>query len=304
MAGIDFNQLRAFLAVAEELSFSRAADSLHMTQPPVSRLVQNLEKELRVELFIRTTRKVSLTPAGVAFRDYARTATRAMETVKVEIDLLSQGRIGHVTIGFYSAGSHGIISRLAQVARERIPEISLDFENSSTVNATVSKVLDGTFDAAIVRTDANVPTLHSLPMLKEEPVVLFEANHPFCQRETLSFTDLKDERFVTLHPSLGSTTRQLLFEWCFAAGYTPVIAQNAPNSSVIGALVAAGSGVNLTYDSVARNLNNPSLAWRPLDVGEFSSYLQFIWRPDPHNKTITAIIEVAREVSSEEIPDA
>lgn len=301
---MDINQLKAFIAVAQELSFSRAAKNLHMTQPPVSRMIKTLERNLSVELFRRNTRNVELTIAGEAFLNYAINAIDTIEKGETLLKQIKSGKSGQITLGFYSSASHPVITKIAQLAKQEMPEIVIRYETTSHPTSTLSRIIEGSIDAALVRSRTVPPTINSLRIISEKPVVLMEANHRLARFERIPIDELRDERMVALPASTEATTRHLLFEWCFAAGFAPNIVQEAPDSLLISALVSAGVGLNVTYDSVCNYLHNPQLTYRELEVENFESTLQFAWPNSPRNPAIAKLVEIAHTIANEAKDDA
>jgi len=182
---LDLRKLRYFLAVAEELSFIRAAQRLHIAQPVLTRQIKVLERELGVELFVRSTRGTALTPAGVGFADDARAILRSATAVQRRARQVARGG-SQLTIGFMP----GILpTATVRALRERFPDLHVDVVRTSW-DDQVEMVLDGRIDASYVRFPINRRGLTVIPLYTEPRVVVLPAAHPLAAREAVSIADL------------------------------------------------------------------------------------------------------------------
>lgn len=148
---MDLFHIHAFLAVAEELHFTRAAERLHMGQPPLSRAIKQLERELGCQLFDRNTRSVSLTPQGHAFFQPAKDVVEAFYDARAAVTDIGQGAIGRVRIGFSGASTYLMIGQLARAVNAEYPGIELVLNSSTYADQGLEKVLNGSLDLGIVR---------------------------------------------------------------------------------------------------------------------------------------------------------
>ncbi|GAA4283488.1 LysR substrate-binding domain-containing protein [Brevibacterium daeguense] len=300
---MEIHQIRAFLAVAEELHFGRAAEKLGMAQPPLSRTIRQLERELGTDLFHRTTRSVTLSPAGKALIAPARAVLDSAETARESIKLATLGEIGHVRFGFAGASSNKLVARLAYTARQRKPGITLDLESTTFATEALSRVIDGTLDLALVRWQAKPPRITGRPVMIERPVVAMYSDHPFVGRPSLEISDIADEELVLLPGASGSAMRELIFHWFFRAGHTPKVVQEAPDSWMVGALVSAGMGISITYDSVIASFNDPNLVTVPLKVDHDPIKVYLAHREDDDNPALHEVLAAA-EIALPTVSDA
>lgn len=293
---MEIHQIRAFLAVAEELHFGRAAERLHMAQPPLSRTIRQLERELGSALFVRTTRTVRLTPAGEALLDPARAVLDSCQDATEAIKRANLGDIGRVRVGFAGPSSHKLISQLAQQIRTTKPGIELVLQSATYANEALARVMDGSLDLALVRWVTPPPRISGRIVAREHPVVLLYRGHPFENRESVSMSELKDEKFISLPADPGANIRDMTFHWAFQAGFAPEVVQVAPDSWVISALVAAGVGISISYDSVARNFNDPNLVYIPLDVVHDPINVHLAWREDDEAPALLEVLAASKKV--------
>lgn len=289
---MEIHQIRAFLAVAEELHFGRAAQRLHMAQPPLSRTIRQLEREVGTSLFARTTRSVKLTAAGHALVQPAIEVLDSCEAASAAIRRVVQGEIGQVKLGFAGASSYRLVSTLARDLRANTPGIDLQLQSSTFTTDTLNGVVDGSLDLALTRWSAPPPRIRGRVVMQENPVALLPKEHRLAGRSAVTMNDLRDEKFVAL-PSDGSTMYDLTLHWAFEAGFTPDIVQHAPDPWVIGALVSAGVGISIIYDSVAESLGDPSLVAVPLDIVHEPMNIHLAWREDDANPALAEVLSAA-----------
>lgn len=160
------SRLTCFIAVAEELHFGRAAERLHMTQPPLSRQIQQLESELGVQLIDRTSRSVTLTAAGVAFLPDARRIVRLAESAALTVKRVPAGDLGTVVIGFTAASAHAVLPRLLSDVRAALPDVELvlrEMVSSIQIDALAS----GELDLGLVRPTVTRPGILTRPIHRE-----------------------------------------------------------------------------------------------------------------------------------------
>jgi DNA-binding transcriptional LysR family regulator len=290
---VDLRDLEAFVAVAEELHFGRAAARLHVAQPPLSNRIRRLETELRLQLFERSTRTVALTDAGVRLLDPARrTLVQAAMTREIAASIVS-GEEGRVRTGFAGASSQRLLPLLATAVRRTHPRIELVLQSQTYVYTALEELLSGALDLAFVRLPIAHPELSSRAVELEELVCALPADHPFADRERIRLGDLARDDFVSLPHDQGSMLQSTMVSLCHSAGFRPRIVQVAPDSSTVLALVAAGAGVTITLSSVCP-VQSVGLVYRPLE-GIRPSHLvsALAWRTDNPSTALARVVEVS-----------
>ena len=292
---MDLRQISAFVAVAEELHFGRAADRLHMAQPPLSQLIRRLEKELNTPLFERTTRQVRLTPAGEAFLGPARRVLDAVDEAGQAARLAAGGEVGRVRIGFAGASSHETLPLLTEAVRKRYPDIELLMEGQTYANVALARVADGSLDLGFVRLPANMAGVATRPIAAETLVCALPATHPLAQHERVDVRDLASEPFVTFPANAGSSLHDALIDACGRAGFFPRIEQMAPDTYTILALVAAGVGVTLTLSS-CQHVQQHGLVYRALAGDPVRLHQALAWREDNPSPALRSVLAIADEV--------
>jgi len=291
---MDLRDLEAFVAVAEELHFGRAATRLHMAQPPLSNRIRRLEHELRLQLFERSTRTVTLTDAGRRLLDPARrTLNQAAVTAEVAASILS-GEEGRVRTGFAGASSQRLLPMLATAVRRTYPRIGLVLKSQTYVYTALEELLSGELDLAFVRLPIAHLELSHRAVEVEELVCALPADHRLADRQRLRLSELAQEDFVSLAPDQGSMLQATMVSLCHAAGFRPHITLLAPDSSTVLALVAAGAGVTITLSSVCP-VQSVGIVYRPLESIRPSHLVSALaWRTDNPSPALARVVEVSQ----------
>ncbi|CAG7590681.1 LysR family transcriptional regulator [Rhodococcus opacus] len=292
---MEISQITAFLAVAEELHFGRAAQRLHSAQPPLSRTIRRLEKQLGATLFERNTRNVRLTSAGEALLGPAREILDACRLAEIAVAAAGRGQVGRVRIGFAGVSSHLLIGRWAKLVRHTHPGIEFVLDSSAFASEALNKLLDGTLDIGLVRWIFTPPGIASRVILNEDFVVALPTDHPLAGRDGVRIEELATEPWVTLPADPGSALRDSLQRAAHDAGFTPRIVQSAPDSMALMALVSAEVGCALTVSSVAENVNNPDVVFLPLLGGPSTLQLRIAWRADDDNAALREVLRLSEE---------
>ncbi|WP_185994579.1 LysR substrate-binding domain-containing protein [Nocardioides campestrisoli] len=292
---MEFHHLRAFLAVAEELHFGRAAERMHMAQPPLSRMIKQLEKDLGAQLFDRTTRSVRLTTAGEALLEPAVQVLEAAKVARSAVRAAGLGETGRVRVGFAGPSSHMLISHLARLVRERHPGIELSMQSVTYAYEGLRAVMDGEMDLAFVRFAVQPAGIVSRAVAKEHYVLAVPAWHPLAQRDEVSLADCRDEPFVALPADPGSSVRDAFVHSCHEAGFAPDIVQVAPDSWTAVALVAAGVGLTFTVDTAVSNMLAEGIVSVPLVEGREPVYGRLAWRAADDNPALQAVLRASQE---------
>lgn len=240
---IELRHLRYFIAVAEELNFTRAAQRLHMAQPPLSIQIRALEEELKVQLFERDKRRVALTQAGRHFLERARGILRQVEDAKGEARSAASGEIGAISLG-YTASS--MLSSLPSILRDfqlAHPRVHMDLHEMTSVDQ-LDAVNARTLDLAILRhPGVEIPAGIAIEEWLRSPLVAaIPAGHPLAAAP-LHIGDLRDHPLVMYPRQAGIGLYWKVQDLCAKAGFRPRMVQEAREASTIIGLVAAGVGI-------------------------------------------------------------
>lgn len=287
--------MEAFLAVADELHFGRAAERLHIAQPPLSRTIRQLERDLGATLFDRTTRSVRLTTAGEALLQPAQDVLEASRVARRAVLSAGRGETGRVRIGFAGPSSYRLIGQLGRLVRERHPGIELSLQSTTYGPGALRAVVDGTLDLAIIRWDGPPPDIESRIITVEHYVLVVPQEHRLAGRKVVSMKDCRDEPFITLPADPGSWVRDAFIRAAHDAGYPPAIVQTAPDSWTVMALVAAGVGITFSVDAAVDNVIQDGISVVPLVEGRRPIYSRIAWRRGDRNPALREVLRASEQ---------
>ncbi|MBS1209072.1 MAG: LysR family transcriptional regulator [Proteobacteria bacterium] len=242
---MELRHLRYFLAVAEELHFTRAAARLHIGQPPLSQQIQALEAELGVPLFVRTKRSVQLTEAGQHLLMRAREILGASAGVADELQRIARGETGELRIGFTSSGVLiGEMRQVLKIYREAYPGVTLRLREMYT-HAQFSALQRGDLDIGFVRfNDPSPPSGLALRLLRRDRLCLVvPEEHRLAGLAEVSIAECREEAFISYPAGSGASLLDYLNHLCASAGFVPKISQEAREALTQIGLVAVGMGV-------------------------------------------------------------
>jgi len=294
----DLAQLRCFTALAAELNFRRAAERLHMTQPPLSRQIQLLEHQLGVALFNRSTRTVVLTAAGRAFFVEAQAlleqAHRAAQTAR----LIALGESGTVSIGFVASAVYDFLPRVAAQARRDRPGVQIALQEMTTFEQ-LQALHTRRIDLAIVRAPLNQPGLVSECLVREPFILAVPCEHPLAKQEPLELDALHGQPFIIYSHAAWQPFNELLTGMFRSSGVQPDYVQSLGTTLTILSLVNADMGLALVPRS-ASAVSFERVRWRSLELPMgVHSELHLVWREDNDNPAVAALRDAVRHSASE-----
>ncbi|MCQ9368025.1 LysR substrate-binding domain-containing protein [Brevibacterium sp. 50QC2O2] len=293
---MEVQQARAFLTVAQELHFGRAAERLGMAQPLLSRTIRALEEDLGCSLFARTTRSVALTSTGYALLDPARRLLDDEREAREVVRRATSGQAGFVRFGFSNVSSKSLAARLVAQVRLRYPGIEFELHSTVFAEEGVAELISGGLDLALVRWAAQPPGVSGRPVLVEHPAVALPTGHRLAGRKSLRIAELADEDFVMLPAHPNSSLRETALRLCLKAGFSPHVVQEAPDSQTVTALVSAGLGVTITSDSVVTGSREPDMVTVPIDDESEANLLYLAHPRERVEPALATVLDVAAEV--------
>lgn len=247
---MELRHLRYFVAVADECHFGRAAAQLHMAQPPLSHQIRQLENDLGVQLFVRSTRKVALTPAGTHYLDRARAILAEVDAAGRDVASIAAGRLGRLAIGLTGSATYQWLPQLAWALRAELPLVDLDLKGEMLTPSQVDALLAGTLDLGLLRPPVRNAELE-IQILRHEPLIaVIPQTHPLAAKEPICLFDLRDEPFICYPSRNKSVVYDAVFDACARAGFTPSEVVEVAETSTLVSFVAAGLGVALVPESV------------------------------------------------------
>jgi len=245
-------QVRAFVCVADELHFGRAASRLCMAQPALSRTIRNLEKALDVALFQRSTRKVQLTPAGEAFAIDCRFALNHLELAARAAQNAARGKVAKLRVAYTDIAIDGPLPEILQALRRKGSDVSIDLQYMPTSLQHIA-LAERRLDVGFITGDIDAKNIQKTLVDEQDFVVLLPEGHRLALQEAVRLSDLSCERFVIGSEERFGSFRRLLFDLCNTAGFFPNVVQEVSDSSGIGGLVASGAGISI-YAGCVRNV--------------------------------------------------
>ncbi|TAG47143.1 MAG: LysR family transcriptional regulator [Oscillatoriales cyanobacterium] len=286
---MELRHLRYFIAVAEELNFTRAAERLHMAQPPLSQQIQHLEAELGFQLFRRTKRTVVLTEAGQVFFEEAQKILLQVDRAIQLGKQTSRGELGQLTVGFVSSAAHNVVPAILQAFRTRCPAVKLELHELTT-NEQLQRLRFGRIDIGFVRPPIEEDGINSEIVFREPLIVALPETHYLADRAVVELRELSAEPFILFPRSLAPGLYDPIVSLCLQAGFSPIAGQEAIQMQTIISLVAAEMGVAIVPASMQnfqRHLQEPS----PIVS------IALIWRDNP-TPAVQRFLQTARDLSS------
>lgn len=294
----ELRHLRYFVAVAEELNFSRAARRLRMAQPPLSVAIRQLETELGTDLFQRSSREVTLTEAGRVLLEGARRTLAEADRAVTAAKRAGAGELGGLRVGFSWSARFETLPAIGRAVREQHPDVELLTEEMW--NARIAPALRaGTIDVAISLCAEISPELAYEQIRAESVIALLATGHPLAGEQSVALSSLAEEEFVLFPRELAPRLYDTLVGLCRRAGFEPTPRKESFHTDWELRVLAEVPGITLVPQSVARFLPRGVVA---VPVSEPSERLEtsLVWRPDDASPTVAAFLKIAREVCAPE----
>jgi DNA-binding transcriptional LysR family regulator len=259
---VELRQLRYFVAIAEEGSFSRAAQRLHVSQPPLSTQIKNLEQEIGTRLLARTNRGVTLTSPGQVFYEEIRVVLARLESVRRKTLEADRGDVGMLSVGFVSIADYGILPPALKSFRMQFPLVEVQLHELTT-DAQIRELRGSRLDLGLGLAPVEEPDLTFRGILREELVLAAPAGPSAAKDEAIDLRTLSKASFIVPPRDIAPGLYDLTISRCRSAGFAPRIVQNARQMQTVIGLVSCGMGVALVPASV-RNLKRTGVSYRRL----------------------------------------
>jgi DNA-binding transcriptional LysR family regulator len=304
---MELRHLRYFVAVAEELNFSRAAQRLRIAQPPLSMQIRRLEKELGVQLFYRVRKRVVLSSAGEVLLTRSRGLLREAEQIPEQVREAASAKTGSLSIGFIATAMYDILPGALRIFRSSCPMIHLNLEDMSS-GRQIEALYGRKIDIGFVRPPVQESLFDVENVVTEELMVALPENHQFRQRREVGFADLAEEPFLACPRKLEPGLYELCLGLTRQAGFQARVVQEAAHIQTLMGLVAAGVGICLVPSSATR-LHRTGVIYRPISVPRVRIQKLLVWRKDPGPSPIAPFLEAVRQAAtllrtSQDIRDA
>ncbi len=276
---MEYRQLKFFVAVAEELHFTRASARLRIAQPYLSREIRRLEREIGVELFVRTKRSVALTTAGRAFLERARIVLDESAGAVYAAQRASRGETGRIRLGFVTVAAVGVIPDATARFRSAYPEVEILLKDVQS-DEGLEAVRTGQLDLCLLHPPRTVDPALNIETIWVEPLVaVLPPKHPLADKQRISLQRLRSEPWVISPRATGSRLHDEVIAACAAAGFEPRVAQRTTRLTTTISMVASGIGVTLVPITSAR-LAFGGAVYRQLGPPRISIPVAFAWRRD------------------------
>ncbi|MDE2349158.1 MAG: LysR family transcriptional regulator [Gammaproteobacteria bacterium] len=288
---VELNQLRCFVVVAEELHFGRAATRLHMTQPPLSRQIQQLEQQLSAQLLERTSRSVRLTHAGRAFLAECRTILQLVETASLDAKRVAHGDSGTVTIGFTASSGYRFLPGLIATCRKQLPDVNLALKEMVTMEQ-IEALASGRLDIALLRPQFANEDFESLCVVQEPLVAALPANHALGKGRQPTLADFDHAPFVMYSPLEARYFHDLVASTFLHAGVHPAYTQYTSQIHTMLALVRAGLGLALVPEA-ATSLRFEGVIFRQVRKSRAARLVELFmaWKRGNDNPALHRLME-------------
>jgi DNA-binding transcriptional LysR family regulator len=288
---MELKHLKSFLYVAEQLSFVRAAQRLHLSQPALSSQIQRLEEELGVTLLARNRRTVKLTDAGTVFLAEARETLARAEQAAERAQRAARGEIGRLSIGFVFSAGMGIVPNICMEYRRKHPDVILDL-NSAGTHEQIGWLSDKSVDVGFLRRPITNDRLKLTTLQREPFVALLPKSHPLTKQRQVSVKKLRDERMVAYGRMWSPGCYDAVLEICAEEGFTPKFMHETDEIYVAVALVAAGAGIAVLPKSIALTQSKDTVV-RPLDREPLFSEIAIAIRREDDSPLLKSFVDLA-----------
>jgi len=291
---MELRHLRYFVTLAEELHFGRAAQRLHIAQPPLSQQIRQLETELGFELLHRTKRTVLLTEAGQVFLEEVQQILKQLEQAIQIGRQTSRGEVGQLIIGFVSSASYNVLPEILRTFRKCVPCVSIELRELTT-NQQLQWLREGRIDVGFLRPPVEETLFSTETIFREPLVVALPKGHPLANQSDVSLASLCSEPFILFPRKYASGLYDAIISLCQQAGFSPKVAQEATEMQTIVSLVAAEMGVAIVPASL-QHLQRTGVVYKNLQEKTPEVAINMIWQCHDTSPTVQRFLEVVRQV--------
>ncbi|KAA9012231.1 LysR family transcriptional regulator [Niallia endozanthoxylica] len=282
---MDIQHLKYFVEVGKQKNFTKASQILHVSQPSISKMVKNLEDELKVKLLDRSEREIELTDAGVIVYEQALKVLQSVEDIYSYVDELVDVKRGNINMGLMPTIGVLLFPTILAGFKKQYPQIDISMTEGSAKQLE-HRVKQGSIDLAITVRPVNSELFESIPLLSEELVVIVDSEHRLAGKESLCLSELKDESFILLTEDY--VLHDVVEQACRESGFEPHVAYQSSLWDIIGEMVAAQLGISLIPRSMVSRFNNrklqaisisePQVAWDVVLIYRKNKYLSYAAR--------------------------
>ncbi|MBR1207939.1 MULTISPECIES: LysR substrate-binding domain-containing protein [unclassified Bradyrhizobium] len=291
---MELRHLRYFVALGEELNFTRAAERLHIAQPPLSQQIRQLEDELGVTLLQRNSRPIRLTEAGELFLERARALLASFESAVADTRRVGRGQAGKLAIGFVGSAMFAGLPDIIGAYRDACPDVELVLDEmlaAETAEALRRCRIDVGFARPALLPEAG---LAQRLILDEPYVAALPRTHPLAARGDIALAELSDDAFVLYPAQPEPSVTGLIVAACQAAGFTPRLAQEVLHLQTAIGLIAAGVGVSLVPEGAARAQTGRGVSYVRLAAPVVTAPLTIAWREEDVSPAVQRLLDIVQ----------
>ncbi|MEH1942917.1 MAG: LysR family transcriptional regulator [Nostoc sp.] len=294
---MELRHLRYFVTLAEELHFGRAAERLHIAQPPLSQQIRQLEGELGFELFHRTKRKVQLTEAGQVFLGEVQQIMRQLQQAIEVGRQTSRGEIGQLVVGFVSSAAYNILPIILRTFRSCVPGVSIELHELTT-DQQLEWLREGRMDVGLLRPPVEDNRFSCETIFQESLMVALPEAHLLASQSDVCLTSLANEPFILFPRILAPGLYDSIISLCQQAGFSPKVAQEAIQMQTIVSLVAAEMGVAIVPASL-QNLQRIGVVYKTVQEPSPQVAIAMIWRKNETSSTVLRLVEIVKQAAQQ-----
>ncbi len=291
---IELRQLRYFLAVAEELNFTRAAERMGIAQPPLSQQIISLEHQLKVQLFNRSRRHVELTAEGKAFQVEAKRILNITQNAANVVQAIARGEDGPLAIGAIFSSIYGTVPHLLQEIVARHPGITPSLQEM-TISQQLAALREERIDIGLVRGPISAPELEALTVFEEPFVLVCPSQGPLAVRSGITLNEIAKLPLIRVVASANRDFSRKMMSALVEKGYKLNIAHEVSDTHTLIGLVAAGFGVSLVPASL-QNIQIRHVRYVPLTEQTPTTSLQLVWHRQNTSPVLEKVIDVVRDL--------
>lgn len=286
---IEFRHLRYFIALSQELHFRKAAEKLFISQPGLSRQIQQLEGFLGAKLVNRTKRKVELTQAGHFFKIEAEYLVNGLEKMLKRTNEIAEGRDGDIKIGFVGSAMQNVIPDLIVTMNQLYPGIHFSFEELSN-EVQIKKLKSNEIDIGFVRLDQVDEDLDIRPIFEDTFSLVLPVDHPICEENFVNMKQLETESFILFQQKYSPAYYKQVISICEDQGFLPNIVHNSVHASTIFKLVENKLGVSI-IPTTLKNGFDMKIKFIELSKIPQKAMLSYTWNRRNRNPALNFVLD-------------
>ncbi|MFP1729581.1 LysR family transcriptional regulator [Lonsdalea quercina] len=289
---MELRYLRYFVAVASTRHFTRAAESLGISQPPLSQQIQKLEREIGTPLLKRMTRGVEMTEAGEAFYQDAKQILELTDAAMERVRCIARGESGAINVGFSCAVTfHPLVLKMLRLFRQRFPSVQMQPQEEH-INEILESLRNRSTDIAFVRLPCDIGDEFDGEILVEEDMrLVLPDSHPLSDQQEVHLSQMEAEPLIIFPRELCPSLHDMIIRACYLAGYQPKINPLAPHITATISMVASGFGITFIPESLSC-IQTGNVTYHEIDTPHLNTQIAVIWRKHDTSATLHNMVQL------------